>query len=99
MNVHNIFLDRLPQIDLHGYDRDSARVAVNDFIEEAIMMGYPEVLIIHGIGSGIVKNTVQETLFRNKKVLSYHIDGMNTGCTVVKLKLGKWDSYDNEFSN
>ena len=33
MMVNNIFLDRLPKIDLHGYDRDSARVMVNDFME------------------------------------------------------------------
>lgn len=86
MNINNIFLDRLPKIDLHGYDRDSARVAVNDFIDEAIMMGYSEIVIIHGIGSGIVKEAVQETLARNKKVLCYHIDGMNNGCTVVKVR-------------
>ncbi|MBQ8681877.1 MAG: Smr/MutS family protein [Bacilli bacterium] len=86
MNVNDIFLDRLPKIDLHGYDRDSARVAVNDFINEAALLGYSEVLIIHGIGSGVIKEAVQMALYRNKQVLSYHINGMNVGCTVVTLK-------------
>lgn len=86
MYINDIFLERLPKIDLHGYDRDSARVAVNDFVDEAFLMGYSEVLIIHGIGSGAVRDTVQEVLSRNKKVISYHINGMNVGCTVVKIK-------------
>ena len=86
MGINDIFLDRLPKIDLHGYDRESARVAVNDFIDEAVAMGYSDIVIIHGIGTGILKNMVQETLARNKKVLSYYIDAMNVGCTVVKVK-------------
>lgn len=86
MYINDIFLDRLPRIDLHGYDRESARVAVNDFVDESFVMGYSEVLIIHGIGSGIVKDTVQEVLSKNKKVREYHINGMNPGCTVVKIK-------------
>ena len=86
MRVYDIFLDRLPKIDLHGYDRESARVAVNDFVRESIMMGYSEIVIIHGIGKGIVKKTVQETLSKNKDVISYYLDGMNVGCTVVKIR-------------
>lgn len=85
MYVNDIFLDRLPKIDLHGYDRDSSRVMVNDFIYEAFLMGYDEVVIIHGIGGGIVKKTVHEALKKNKMVLSFWVDFMNNGCTVVKI--------------
>lgn len=83
---YDIFLDRLPKIDLHGYDRDSARVAVNDFIEEAGIMGYDEIVIVHGIGSGIVREVVHGTLDKNKRVLSFRLDGMNVGCTIVHLR-------------
>jgi DNA-nicking Smr family endonuclease len=31
--VYDIFLERYPKIDLHGYDRDSARMVTNDFID------------------------------------------------------------------
>lgn len=86
MKVYDIFLDRLPKIDLHGFDRESARVMVNDFVDEAYELGYLEVLIIHGIGNGIVKEATHEALFRNKKVLDFHICGENVGCTVVKIK-------------
>lgn len=86
MKVYDIFLDRLPKIDLHGFDRDSARVAVNDFVDEAVMMGYYRIVIVHGIGRGIVKKVVQDTLKSNKKVMSYYIDAMNNGCTVVMIR-------------
>ena len=85
MELNDIFLDRLPKVDLHGFDRDSARVKVNDFVEEAYLLGYEEILFIHGIGSGIVKEAVIDTLRKNKKVLAYHIVGSNVGCTVARI--------------
>lgn len=87
MEVYDIFLDRLPKIDLHGFDKESARVMTNDFIEESITLGNKKILIIHGIGTGIVKKSVHETLSKNKKVLSYKLDNLNTGCTIVNLKI------------
>lgn len=86
MSLNDIFLDRLPRIDLHGFDRESARVAVNDFVDEAFVMGYSEIVIIHGIGEGIVKEAVHQALFHNKKVLKYHLSFNNMGCTVVEMK-------------
>ena len=87
MMLNDIFLDCLPKIDLHGYDRDSARVMVNDFINEAYFMKYEKVVIIHGIGSGILKNEVSDVLRKNKKVLSYNVVGSNVGCTLVRIKI------------
>lgn len=81
----DIFLERYPKIDLHGYDRDSARVMVNDFILENIMLGNPIIVIIHGKGLGIIKKEIHDTLRVNKNVLEYHTDNFNDGCTVVKL--------------
>lgn len=85
--VYDIFLERYPRIDLHGYDRDSARVATNDFIEENVILGNDTIIIIHGKGSGIVKNEVHEALRCNKNVLEYKTDNFNSGCTIVKLKI------------
>ena len=86
MQINDIFLDRLPKIDLHGETKDTARVLVNDFIDEAYIMGYNEIVIIHGIGTGALKTEVRDTLSRNKKVKSFYIDASNIGCTVVKIK-------------
>lgn len=83
----DIFLNRYPKIDLHGFDRDMARVAVNDFVLENIILKNEIIIIIHGIGTGIVKKEVQETLRTNKNVLEYKIDNFNPGCTIARLKL------------
>ena len=34
----DIFLNRYPSIDLHGFDRDSARMTVNDFVSENVFL-------------------------------------------------------------
>ena len=85
--IYDIFLERYPKIDLHGYDKDSARVAVNDFIEENIILGNDTIVIIHGIGKGIVKNEVYDALKHHKKVIEYKTDNFNSGCTIVKLDI------------
>ena len=87
----DIFLNRYPSIDLHGYDRDSARVAVNDFVLENIIMKNEMIVIIHGIGSGIVKKEVHEALRVNKNVIDYKLDNKTVknpvGMMGKKLKL------------
>lgn len=88
MNIGNIlFIDRYLKLDLHGYDRYTARVAINDFINDAIKMKEEIIVIVHGVGSGIIRNTVIDTLKKNKNVLEHAISYNNPGCTVVKVKV------------
>ncbi len=75
-----------PTIDLHGMDRDYARVVINDFIRDNYTIKNETVVIIHGIGLGILRKTVQEVLRKNKYVDSFKIDNFNAGQTIVKLK-------------
>ena len=82
----DIFLDRYPQIDLHGVDRDSARMMTNDFVNENIILGNDVICIIHGIGEGIVKTACHEALKDNKNVISYKTDNFNHGMTIVNLR-------------
>ena len=86
MNI-DMFLNRYPSIDLHGFDRDSARVAVNDFVDENVFLKNEMIVIIHGIGQGIVREAVHEELKHNKNVLKYWVDVFNPGVTVVKIKI------------
>ena len=83
----DIFLNRYPSVDLHGLDRDSARMVTNDFVLENVILKNEMIVIIHGIGTGIVKKEVHEALRVNKYVLEYKTDNFNSGCTVVKLKI------------
>jgi len=81
-----LFVDNLPSIDLHGFDRDTARVKVLEFINDNIKMKNEIICIVHGRGTGIVKNEIHNTLKRNKSVLEYKLFYNNIGCTIVKIK-------------
>lgn len=87
MSLSNIFTSNIPKLDLHGCDRNTAIVLINDFINENIKLKKELVLIIHGIGTGIIKETTQHALKRNKKVQEYQIDFYNEGSTIVRLKI------------
>ncbi len=84
--MNDIFLDRYPHLDLHGYDREYARMLTNDFIKENIILKNDIVVIVHGHGSGIVKTSVHDTLRENKNVILYKINIFNDGETIVYLK-------------
>jgi DNA-nicking Smr family endonuclease len=83
-----IFINNFPSIDLHGLDRDTARVKVLEFINDNIKMKKDIICIVHGIGSGIIKTEVHNSLKKNKNVLEYKLFFNNVGCTIVKLKVG-----------
>ena len=83
--MDDIFLSRYPKIDLHVYDRDSARMMVNDFIRDNYEMGIDTIIIIHGKGLGILRKEVHEALRVNKLVLEYKSDNFNDGCTIVRI--------------
>lgn len=83
--MDDIFLSRYPKIDLHGYDRDSARMMINDFIRDNYEMGIDTMIIIHGKGLGILRKEVHEALRVNKLVLEYKSDNFNDGCTIVRI--------------
>lgn len=90
MNLNDlIFIDNLPSLDLHGFDRETARVAINDFINDNIKMKNKFIVIIHGIGSGILKQTTKNVLSNNRYVLEFKIHPFNIGCTLVNINLTK----------
>lgn len=82
-----LFVDNLPSIDLHGFDRDYARVKVLEFIKDNLILKNDVICIVHGVGSGILKEEVHKTLRTNKDVIEYKLFYNNTGCTIVKLKI------------
>ena len=63
----------LPHLDLHGYDRDYARIAINDFISDNIKMKNQKIVIIHGRGSGILKKTTHYCVVGTKYTLAFTI--------------------------
>ena len=82
-----IFVDNLPRIDLHALDRDTARVKVLEFIKDNKSVKNDVICIVHGIGSGILREEVHNTLKRNRDVIEYKLFYNNIGCTIVKIKI------------
>ncbi|MCI8445273.1 MAG: Smr/MutS family protein [Bacilli bacterium] len=88
MNLNDvIFIDRFPKLDLHGYDRETARVAIQDFIRDQRTLKQPIIVIIHGIGYGILRSTTNEVLRSHKMVIDYKSFYYNHGCTIVQIKI------------
>ena len=84
-----IFIDNLPTLDLHGYESDIAKVAINDFINDNYKMKNEFIVIVHGIGQGIIKETTREVLTKNKKIIEFKLYPYNVGCTVAHINLTK----------
>ena len=87
--MEDIFINRLPTIDLHGYDTASAKVATNDFISDNIILKKDKIIIIHGIGTGVLKSGLQDILRRNRHVKSQRAGQYGeggAGVTIVTLK-------------
>lgn len=82
-----LFLDNLPSLDLHGFDRDYARVKVLEFIKDNIILKNDVICIVHGRGTGALKEEVHKILKINKNVLEYKLFYNNIGSTIVKLKI------------
>lgn len=75
----------LPTLDLHGLNSFEATVKVKEFINDNIKLKNEKVVIIHGKGTGILKNVVHNLLKSNKYVLNYYIYNLNDGMTIVLL--------------
>ncbi|MEG0826442.1 MAG: Smr/MutS family protein [Bacilli bacterium] len=82
-----IFVDSLPKLDLHGYDRFTASIAITDFIKDKIKEKIEIFVIVHGNGSGVLRKTTIENLKKNRNVLEYKQYYYNMGCTLVRIKV------------
>ncbi len=76
-------------IDLHGMRFVEAMDYLDKYIDDALLRGYEKVTINHGLGTGILKNGVQDYLKKSKYVKSYrsgvHGEG-GLGVTIVEFK-------------
>lgn len=77
------------ELDIRGYAADDGVYAVDSFIDNAVMSGISLVTIIHGKGTGILKNAVRNHLKHHPSVKSsrkgVYGEGED-GVTVVELK-------------
>lgn len=75
-------------IDVRGMRGDEALQAVMYFIDDAILVGVSRVRILHGTGTGVLRQIVREYLGSVSGVSNYqdeHVQFGGTGITVVDL--------------
>ena len=65
-------------------DREYAIFKVREFIEDCYKLKHEYAVIIHGIGSGILRDAVKRYLQKEPRVLEYKLDFMNPGCTIIR---------------
>lgn len=82
-------LDFKQEIDLRGMRVDEALQAVMYFIDDAIQIGVGRVRILHGTGTGALRQVVREYLHTVNGVSSYRDENIQlggTGITVVEME-------------
>jgi DNA mismatch repair protein MutS2 len=77
------------ELDLRGERFEDALVRVEKYIDDALLAGYPRVSIIHGKGTGALRQGVQEYLKNHRSVKSTRFGEPGeggSGVTVVTFK-------------
>lgn len=75
-------------IDVRGMRGDEALLAVQRFIDDAILVGSSNVRILHGKGNGILRQLIRQYLSGIPNVISYrdeHVQFGGAGITVVEI--------------
>ncbi len=77
-----------PELDIRGKRADEALQMVRDFIDEAIMVNTSRVRILHGKGTGALRQLVRDYLGTVQVVKSFrdeHVEYGGAGITVVEF--------------
>lgn len=77
-----------PQLDCRGMRVEEALTSVTQFIDDANHFGYSPVRILHGTGTGALKQAIGDYLKDNPQVKHFedeHVDLGGAGITVVTL--------------
>lgn len=77
------------ELDLRGERYENALLKVEKYIDDALLAGYPRVSIIHGKGTGALRQGVQEYLKNHRSVKNFRFGEAGeggSGITVVELK-------------
>lgn len=77
------------EINVIGETVMEALIDVDNFIDKAVIDNLDEIKIIHGVGSGKLKNAISDHLKRHKNVESFRLGKYGegeTGVTFIKLR-------------
>jgi len=76
------------EVDLRGLTVEEALLEVEEALQEALALGLPSLRLLHGKGTGALRQAIREALKRNKRVRTFHDAPPHEGghgVTVVEL--------------
>ena len=77
------------ELDIRGMRADEALSAVSYYIDDAVMLSVPQVRILHGTGTGALRQAVRQYLSTVQGISGYHDEHVQfggTGITVVEIE-------------
>ncbi|MER2170934.1 MAG: endonuclease MutS2 [Psychrobacillus psychrodurans] len=77
------------ELDLRGERYEDAIMRTEKYLDDAILANYPRISIIHGKGTGVLRQAIQQFLKNHSRVKSYRFGEAGEGghgVTVVELK-------------
>jgi DNA mismatch repair protein MutS2 len=74
-----------PELDLRGSTVEEAEYQVEKFLDDAYLGGLERVRIIHGKGTGALRQAIQSLLARHPQVESYALGGYREGGSGVTI--------------
>jgi len=78
-----------PTLDVRGMRVEEIIPVLDQFLDDAVLLGHGGLRILHGKGGGVLRGVVRERLKQNKNVVSFdheHIERGGDGITTVVLK-------------
>ncbi len=77
------------EVDVRGETAEEALMDVDRALDAAVLSGVSHVTIIHGKGTGVLRNAVQQHLRRHPSVKSFRLGTFGegeSGVTIVEMK-------------
>ena len=84
-----VSFDFKPEIDLRGMNGEEAWLSVDKYLDEAIFHGIESVHLIHGKGTGALRQALWRFLKSDRRIKSFRLGQYGEGdggVTVVELK-------------
>lgn len=77
------------QLDLRGMRYEEAELELDNYIDQALVANLIQITIVHGIGTGVIREMVQKKLQNNRHIKSYEYAPINAGGSGATLAILK----------
>ena len=87
--IHERKLNFKQDIDVRGMRGDEALQAVIYFVDDAVQLGVSRIRVLHGTGTGALRQIIRDYLATEKAVVSFndeHVQFGGAGITVIDLE-------------